>query len=416
MSLIFAKDQLTRICGNLIYNERKARRKSAIVIAELSGISQQYLSEIELGTRRLSENVMDNLCSSLGITFNSDMGTISEASALFGKCLRYIADYNYNNLATKLKELLSNKYKYSYAYSYYQCAQMINSLYIEKKRESKHVSTKRLEANPFLGIFIHFINSVTNDDISETDTGLTGVNEESEEYPILTVLLLNQKAHLLEKVHDFESALHIYEKSLKISHSQYLQTGSLSIEMNIANIYSRIGKYNDSNSIYQRVISISSELEIFPIYHACLFNYAYNKMVSGCYKECINTVKMLLGYFKKIPKEFSSVYYLLSYSFFMLGNKEEASVYCNVALSSLERGDFQYKIVYLINLSINKCVHNVETRTAVDYFNETIQNGDIGDVIIIYNLLSEALKENNEIDTAFHCSEIFGSYLADKIR
>ncbi len=42
------------IIGNLIRDERKAQKKSASVIASLSGISQQFLSELERGKKESS--------------------------------------------------------------------------------------------------------------------------------------------------------------------------------------------------------------------------------------------------------------------------------------------------------------------------------------------------------------------------
>lgn len=416
MESIFSEEQLTKVCGNLIYNIRKQKHKSAVVIAELIGISQQYLSEIELGTRRVSASMMSDICSCLNVAFNSDTYLIDEADNLFKKILRCIADFNQTGLSDTLNSLLSLKFKHSYAYSYYQCAQKIYEFYIQKAASIEPISLRRLEVNQLLKSFVHYFNSLITDDLSEADAGITLVDLEPHQSEIITTLLLNQKAYLLEKKHDYESALSILEKSKIISHSQYLVSGTLAIEMNIASLYSRLGRYEKSNAIYSRIIDITAELEIPTIHNASLFNIAYNKMISGRYEDCICYINELMTKFHIIPKKYSAIYYLLAYSHFMIGKKNEALLYCSEALSNLSEEEFPYKIAYLINLCATNKIDSNETSIAIDYFNATIQNGDLGDVIIIYNLLSKTLKFNNDIVSALNCSEKFSSYLASKIQ
>ena len=58
------------IIGNLIRDERKAQKKSASVIASLSGISQQFLSELERGKKSLPYSTVHSVFNVLNIHFD----------------------------------------------------------------------------------------------------------------------------------------------------------------------------------------------------------------------------------------------------------------------------------------------------------------------------------------------------------
>lgn len=422
MEYFFEKTQYPKIFGNLIRDERKFQKKSAQVVAQLAGLSQQYLSEIERGKRSASDETIMQLCSVLKVKFNFNDDMIRQADIIFNKIIRAIGEYDHENLQVQVKKLEDSIFKYSYAYSYYQCAHLIEDFFLLKKHPESKPDLNIIETNLPLYIFIKYLNGLFFQDLEEIDEGLSINNIQSN---LLTetikCLLWTQKASYYVCHHKYSDALQFYEKAAKLGHAVYLNTHSLNIELQVANVHSQMGHYQTSTAHYSRIIVLADLLNNTYIKHAARFNQAYNHMISGEYHDVLINLDILMNEISDPSNEFSPVYYLLAYTHLMLGNETKASEYCLEALNLIAPSDFQYKMISLIVLCFknqqNKDIFNnildstCDRHQILDYFAEIMKSSDPGDVTIMYHLLMHYLKTQDETSTALSCSESYIHYL-----
>ena len=113
------KEQI--VVGALIRNLRKEKKMSAADVSAFSGISTQYLTEMEKGTKKQSPSSLEAVFDTLNVKFNYD------AEGLLSLCeeaLENILDLNSWQMNKEyfdyVRYLLENEeIKYSYGYHYY---------------------------------------------------------------------------------------------------------------------------------------------------------------------------------------------------------------------------------------------------------------------------------------------------------
>lgn len=394
-----------RIIGTLIYNERKAKRKSAETVAALAGLSQQYLSEIERGKKNLPFSSITSIFQVLSIPFDESQELVCHADELLDDAvLSYIA-FEKEKTFFCLKQLTAETYKHSYAYLYYQIAVIMQNYLIKNAfpANSKHIEQLLSITDGKLLALLYFLLGNAGQKINlhqakeYTTSGLQMISHFSSElcFSALHCLLLEQLSTLEETSNRLFDSLSLNKQALQIANENYFIPFSLSLEINLANLYSKMGQFKLSTEQNKKIIRISQNIKMKQIENAAKFNLASNYLVAGKYQSCISTALSII-YLAEQNTSFLPLYYLLAFSYLAIGDRNATQKYTDLLISKPGKDSFMEQIYFLLQ----DILHNKPViPQLLSLFDFVLQNGDRSDVEIIFRVLVSHLKKENCTDT-----------------
>lgn len=408
-----ALNEKNTIIRNLIKDVRKRRKKSADAVANLCGLSQQYLSEIERGQKIPTWTVIHDIFNVLDIDFNDTETIYNDAQTTLRKIILAYVTFDQKTLETNVTELCLDKYHYSYAYFYHKLAFVIQRVFIEHKENIKLTppSSSDFELRMFWLICnaksctdLNSKTAIINDALS-----LFAPHSQNPYTEGLHATLLVDLAEIKETAGQLYSALKLYEIALTEASSNYYTYFSLSVELRIASLYSKMGQASTSNALNHAIIEKTINGNYPTIRHAAQFNLASNQMISGDYQSCIDTATTLLKEIKQ-GSQYMSLHYLLAFSYYMLDDDSNAIDNCSKLLTQTNCPQICKEFAAAIQHII---LNSDDDDILKKLFKTCIFIGDRGDISIAYFLLRKKLLEKKDYQTAYECANEYLSILTN---
>ncbi len=406
-------DEKNIIIRSLINDVRKKRKRSANAVANLCGLSQQYLSEIERGQKIPTWTVIRDIFNVLDVDFNETESLYDDAQATLKKIILAYLTFDQKTLETNVAELCLDKYHYSYAYFYHKLAFIIRRVFIEHKENIN--LTPPASSDLELRMFWLMCNAKS---CTDSDSRFTIINDalilfvphiKSPYTEGLHASLLVDLAEIKESAGQLYDALKLYEIALTEASANYYTYFSLSVELRIASLYSKMGQASTSNALNRAIIEKTINNNYPAVQHAAQFNLASNQMISGDYESCIKTAKALLKEIKK-DSQYASLHYLLAFSYYMLDDHANAIANCDELLTQTDCPqickEFATAIRYII---LKRDNDNVLKKL----FETCLSSGDRGDISIAYFLLRKRLLEKDDYKSAYECADKYLSVLTN---
>lgn len=401
------------IIGNLIRDERKVQKKSASVIASLSGISQQFLSELERGKKSLPYSTVHSVFNVLNIHFDPDIELIRRADDLINNIINAYMNFDRDSMLSTLELLICNTYRYSYAYDYYQTAILLKDIFI--KRADKPVFIRHFKKPK-----LEMLNLIC---LEKTDSKNTmfyitqGLSYHSSthtqpSYCGLYCILLFDLAEYHEKNNDLFKALSAYKAVIQAASANYFRRFSLSAELAYAITYSKLGDISLSQEYLERIISVAQPDDDIEkqIRYAAVINSATNFLIMGDYNKCQATAISLFN--ANISEtNYNFVCYQLAFSNYMLGNTDEALTYCRHYKLSDNDHSFPADFIRML-ISLKSDTPNQQM--LIDLFSTALLNGDSSDVEVSFKLLTDVLKKNKDFAKAVEYYDKYIQYRFSK--
>lgn len=317
-------------------------------------------------------------------------------------------------METSVTELCLDKYQYSYAYFYHKLAFIVRKVFIEHKENINQTppASSDLELRMFWlicnaksctdpGSRIIIINDALNIFVSHIKSPYTEGLHSS--------LLVDLGEIKEEEAGQLYDALKLYEIALAEASANYYTYFSLSIELRIASLYSKMGQASTSNALNLAIIEKTTTNHYPAIYHAAQFNLASNQMISGDYESCIKTAQTLLKETKK-DNQYVSLHYLLAFSYYMLDDHANAIANCNELLMQTTCPQICKEFATAIQNIIQKCANDDALK---NLFKTCLSSGDRGDISIAYFLLKKRLLEKEDYKSAYECANEYLSILTN---
>lgn len=410
--LAVTDDEKSMILGKLIQDERRRQRKSAEVVASLAGISQQYLSEIERGKKSLPLSSIRSVLETLGLSFDDNTGLIARADRLLDAVIDAYMNFDRDGMRSYIEELLSTQYHYSYAYPYYIAVIFAQKCLLKKETGIPFPQIKINSAK--VNMFLCLCMEKTVQDSRDTQAasliqkGLSLYTPYGDQ-PSCAALygaLLYDLAGIQEQANRLFDALNLNRQALDIVTKFYYFSFALSIELNLAVLYGKMGQTQLSIRQNLRVLHLADKHAHAVLHNAARFNLASNYLVSGQYEQCISTSLELLPLIQDNPA-YAELYYLLACSHYMLGDPANAEKYCALLLAGNCPARFSHKFAQALleGLSAGFDIPNLKR-----LFQETINIGDQSDVEMVFRLLTEQLKKERLFQDATECYEVYTGY------
>ena len=398
-------DEKNIIIRSLMRDIRKKKKRSADAVASLCGLSQQYLSEIERGQKIPTWTVTHDIFNVLDVDFKENESLYDDAQETLKKIILAYLTFDQKTLNTNVAELCLDKYHYSYAYFYYKLAFVVRKVFIEHQENSNLTPPESSDLE--LRMFWLMCNAKS---CTDSNSRLTLLNDALSIFvphiknPYtegLHASLLVDLAEIKEATGQFYDALKLYEIALAETSANYYTYFSLSVELRIASLYSKMGQASTSNALNRAIIEKTIGNSYPAVHYAAQFNLASNQMISGDYKSCIKTAASLLKEIKK-DAQYASLHYLLAFSYYMLDDHANAIANCNELLMQTDvcpqickefATAIQYSILKRDNDDVLKKL-----------FKTCLSSGDRGDVSIAYFLLRKRLLEKEDYKSAYECA------------
>ena len=400
------------ILGNLIHDERKLQKKSADVIASLSGISQQYLSEIERGKKNLPLSCIRCILNTLNLTFDDNENFIEQADHLLDSIIDAYMNFDRERLLSHIQALVSSQYKCSYAYPYYVAGILAQKCLVEKKKNI--VLPKLISSNEKINMFLYFCieKAFLNGQEMQAGTfiqkGLSLYTPylDNSSIAALYAVLLSDLSNIHEHANQLFDALSLDQKALAIVSKLYYFSFALSIELSISIIYSKMGQIKLSIQQNLHILRLAGNHAYTELRNAAKFNLASNYLIAAQYEQCILISSELLPIIAQNPA-YSGLYYLLAFSCYMLGNDVEAKKYCTLLLSQEYTTHFSYSFACTLLEGLSS---KFDVQRLKILFEETISTGDQSDVEMIFRLLIAQLKEEALFQEAVKYYDMYTAY------
>jgi transcriptional regulator with XRE-family HTH domain len=406
-------DEKNLIIRSLIRDVRKKKKKSADAVANLCGLSQQYLSEIERGQKIPGWTVIRDIFHVLDVDFNESESLYDDAQAALEKMILAYLTFDQKALETHAAELCLDKYQYSYAYFYHKLAFIVRKVLIAHKEDLNLAPPPA--SDPELRMLWLVCNAKSCTDPASKLTvindalGIFVPHSKSPYAEGLHASLLVDLAEIKEAAGQFYDALKLYETALTEASANYYTCFSLSVELRIASLYSKMGQSSTSNALNRAIIKKTTGNHYPAIYHAAQFNLASNQMISGDYEACIKTAQPLLKEIKK-DSQYAALHYLLAFSYYMLDDHANAIANCDELLMQTGCPQICREFAAAIEGIILK---NNNDDALKKLFKTCLSSGDRGDVAIAYFLLRKRLLEKEDYKSAYECADEYLSVLTN---
>ena len=389
------KEQI--VVGALIRNLRKEKKMSAADVSAFSGISTQYLTEMEKGTKKQSPTSLEAVFGTLNVKFNYDVeGLLS----LCEEALENILDLNSWQMNKEyfdyVRYLLENEeIKYSYGYHYYLIFELmitdvdnlekivkqidlVFNVYDNKWKavyyfilSKKYMYSKYELAYEYINIAIGYLSG----DIStKLSANIYYIKSYIEDYLNLFTVA-KESNRLARKIFDEHSAYKF----------------SLTCDVDYGILLNNNGEYQQAKKVLERALKVSKQYfpESMSIIYGNLCNTymlleEYEKCIDMCYKG------IELGY----NSQFLS-YYLIN-SLFRVNRKEEC-LKCINEFAHLKRNEYYDMMVEFIRVYYldESKVHEVLMRL-YDFSQELSPKMRAR----ILNLIIENEEKNNNFENA----------------
>jgi len=410
--LTITDNEKSIILGKLIQDERKQQKKSAEVVASLSGISQQYLSEIERGKKNIPHSSINCILNTLNLAFDYDISLIEQADQILDSIIDAYLNFDRARMLSRISALVSGHYKYSFAYPYYVAGIFARKCLLEKKKNI--LFSKPITNNSKINMFLYLcIGKTLLHDQKEKASSLIqkglSLYTPYADHPSVAALygtLLYDLAGIYEHTNQLFDALSLNQKALDIMSKLYYTSFALSIELNIAIIYSKMGQIQLSTRKNLQVLQLTNNNRYTDMRNAAKFNLASNYLIAGEYETCILISSELLPLLNENPA-YLDIYYLLAFSYYMLGDYANAKKYCASLLAENDTARFSYKLAQTLLEGLST---QFDTQSLKILFEETMRGGDQSDVEIVFRLLIAQLKKEQLFQEALEYYDLYTSY------
>jgi transcriptional regulator with XRE-family HTH domain len=406
-------DEKNMIIRSLIRDVRKKKKKSANAVANLCGLSQQYLSEIERGQKIPGWTVIRDIFHVLDVDFNETESLYDDAQAALEKIIMAYLTFDQKTLEANASELCLDKYHYSYAYFYHKLAFIVRKVLIE------HKENLNLAPPPSSDLELRMLWLVCNaKSCTDPSSKLTIINDalglfvphtKSPYAEGLHASLLVDLAELKEATGQLYDALKLYETALTEASANYYTYFSLSVELRIASLYSKMGQFSTSNTLNHAIMKKTLNNHYPSIHHAAQFNLASTQMISGDYGACIKTALPFLKEIKK-DSQYAALHYLLAFSYYMLDDHANAIANCDELLMQTDCSQICREFAVAI---LDIITENNNDDALKKLFKTCLSSGDRGDIAIAYYLLRKRLLEKEDYKSAYECANAYLSVLTN---
>ena len=347
------KEQI--VVGALIRNLRKEKKMSAADVSAFSGISTQYLTEMEKGTKKQSPSSLEAVFDTLNVKFNYDAeGSLN----LCEEALENILDLNSWQMNKEyfdyVRYLLENEeIKYSYGYHYYLIFELmitdvdnlekivkqidlVFNVYDNKWKavyyfilSKKYMYSKYELAYEYINIAISYLSG----DIStKLSANIYYIKSYIEDYLNLFTVA-KESNRLARKIFDEHSAYKF----------------SLTCDVDYGILLNNNGEYQQAKKVLERALKVSKQY--FPESMSVIYvNLCNTYMLLEDYKKCIDMC------YKGIELGYNNQYlsYYLINSLFRVNRKEEC-LKCINEFKHLMKSDYYKMLVdYILNYYVNK--------------------------------------------------------------
>lgn len=395
-----------KIIGYLIKKMRKDHHMSMKQLAHLSGISQQYLSEIERGKKTLSFQTLNQIFIVLEIEFNSNEEIIYEVELKFKEFLECHINCDKKRLDI-LIEIISNKeWKYSFAFHVVFLCEFIfdyySSVYENKPEAFVHdfdgiyECFTRIQKVIYLLFEGLYYRNQREFDLAEAKLieSLDQVSSNSDSW-----IMQGYKGliHLnLGDIHEKKNNLYQAEEHIKkaLFYLKSLNMINYSFDANITlgKIYNKQHRYSKAYEQYYYALRIAKKINDKRYYFFVYSNIASLSFDMKDYNQCIKDSLFALEYDSNNP----NLYYYLAWSSLQLNKVSDAQKYYSVLCDyDLDDNPFVQRYRDLIGMRLNQIDKNIVFRFLKDFYKYTNQN-DTRNVREVLELIIEFCKENKK--------------------
>lgn len=292
------KEQI--VVGALIRNLRKEKKMSAADVSAFSGISTQYLTEIEKGTKKQSLVSLEAVFETLGVKFNYDSESVLKYCE---DALERVLDLNswqmndeYFDFVKKL--LMKEEIQYSYAYHYY----LIFSLMVANTKEIEDLVKKidlvfNVYDNKWKSVYYFVLSKkfmyskyeLAYECINTAVSYLSG--------DVSTKLSANiyyVKSYIEDYLNFFIDAKESNRIARKIYDEHSAYKFSLTCDVDYGILLNNNGEYRQAKEVLEQALKVSKryfpEFETVINLNLCA-NYMYLENYEACIEKCYEEIK-----------------------------------------------------------------------------------------------------------------------------
>ncbi len=321
--------QQAKIIGALIRKTKKERGFSTEHLAALSGISQQSLSEIERGKKKLSWHALTAVFSTLSLSFNPSYSLIEQARQLFSDFL-YAYFAQKSEAETFLLSLQNSEFKTSFAYPYSLLAEYIlavlhGSASLEELESNLKMMDSALDGmqkkcfHLFKGLHLAQ-NHQLHEAFDQFETGLecafTAKAAEDLKYGLVG-LLFYQASLIQGKTNDFTKAIFANRKAKDYFDQSNHYRLSLQCEAQLSFLYTQMRQYQNAIKQSQRALELSDLLDQPTLKKPLQINLCTASFYLKDYAACLKTASALF------PQD-ARILYFMMISAYKLHDKRQA--------------------------------------------------------------------------------------------
>lgn len=350
-------------------------------VAKNTGLSLQFISELEKGNKTLSDNSLCKLSKFYNLNVEDFKCQLEYGKNLLNSVFDCLLFQNIDSLIALCHKVDEHNYN-SFSFLYTQIIKEFKYIFIDNYYESFSSFDKVLGelyqvCEPPLSTFYYFVKS--NFYSKAPNLAIAYAKRALEKSTnMLEPLLHSNYAATLINNNELITALSELQTSTYISQLQQLYPMVQSNRLNQAIIYARLFRFSDA-IIELELCKKSAELTgNRKMIHNCLINIAYSYVASREYNQAINYVSKYTQF--KIDEEFQNIITLAT---FLSTGKKINNKYNSSLLNDL----------YDINMNTSK--ENIAI-IIMKY------NSDFLSHTILLNFLIDLFNKNNQFDRAFY--------------
>ncbi len=309
-----------KLIGFIIKQERLKKNISASKLALGIKKSRQYISDIEKGMKSVSHATITEIFEFLNIKFEYQECT--EAQDLFQKFIDYYYLRDIPNAINRLATIISNDvYKYSYDYP---LIILCDFIFQELTHSNSNLSGDLFE---FLNeiqccIFLYFkgFSLLNKKQYEEALQSLRDAKKYEVHIPKFKGLIYYAEALGYDRLSDYLKSLE-YNKKAKHEFLEYHNVErSLTSSLHIANIYSKIGRLQESIELYSDIYYEAKRFQIYRIIELIHYNLAIAFLYNQQFQDAINEIHKL-EYSRNMLADY---FFVLTWAYYELGEYIES--------------------------------------------------------------------------------------------
>lgn len=381
---------------------RKERMKKGIKLVELAknvGMSKQYVSEIENGTKNISYSAINDICSYLNIQIKFEFTEKVEDD--FSNFAEYFYYRDLENAKNRLVSIIKHT-DYSFSYPTVCLAEFVYEVMQHKKEidleEIEQLNSLIPEKNRcvyfyFRGAYEYKLNHI-DEAFKYLKTALDLAGFFSKFEPIIKsymALIYDRDNDIMTAIQYNQNAYHSF-----ISNGNFER--AITNELHIGNEFLKLFLLNDAVNIYKKILKESKRVGIIRIVDITYYNLAVAYLYKQDYESAIETAENGI----KLCKNTSDLYFILSWAYYELGNQKQSIMYLNKLKQSSSITPY---LDYIIKIQDKRLCKKESTESYIDILQEfykyNISNEMAMEQIFSLKLIIEYYEKIKDYKNAF---------------